>query len=368
LAHSWRFRRWRHVLSALLPRPRITLVETSVPYVLRRSLAIVPTLVGVLALTFLITHVLPGDPAVFFAANPAADGATVAAIRAKLGLDLPVWRQFFVYLGQVLHGDLGQSITTGQPVTRDLLRLLPASLELTASAFAIAVLVALPLGVAAALRPRSLLDHLCRIVSTVGVSLPTFVTGLLLIYVFYFRLGVAPEPIGRFDPFAVPPPVVTGFLLIDAALARDGAGFVMALKQLALPAATMALFALAPLARMTRAAMISTVRSDFIRTARANGLRWRTIVLTYALRNAMLSVLTTLGMVFSYMLGANVLVEKVFAWPGIGSYALDALMNLDYAPVQGFVLMMAAIFIVINLIIDLAQALIDPRIGFDADA
>ncbi len=337
-------------------------------YFLRRSLGVAPTLAGVLVLTFLITHLLPGDPAVFFASNPAADAGAIAAIREKLGLDLPLWRQFFIYLAEIAHGDLGQSITTGQPVARDLMRLLPASLELTVSAFLIAIALALPLGIAAALRPRSLVDHACRVVSTAGAALPTFVTGLVLIYVFYYLAGIAPEPIGRADPFAVAPPSVTGFLLVDSLLAGDGAGFVMAAKHIMLPALTMALFALAPLARMTRAAMIGALNAEFIRAARANGLSRGTIVFSYAFRNAMLPVVTTLGMVFSYMLGANVLVEKVFAWPGIGSYTLDALMSLDYAPVQGFMLAMAAIFVAINLLIDVAYALIDPRARFDADA
>jgi peptide/nickel transport system permease protein len=337
-------------------------------HLLRRCLGAPPTLAGVLILTFLITHLLPGDPAVFFASNPAADAGSIAAIREKLGLDLPLWRQFLIYLADVAHGDLGQSITTGQPVARDLIRLLPASLELTISAFVVAIAVALPLGVAAALRPGSLVDHACRLISTAGVSLPTFVTGLLLIYVFYFVLGIAPEPIGRTDAFAIAPPTVSGFLLIDTLLARDFQGFVMAARQIVLPSLTMALFALAPLARMTRASMIGALGAEFIRTARANGLAWRTIVLTYAFRNAMLPIVTSLGMVFSYMLGANVLVEKVFAWPGVGSYTLDALMGLDYAPVQGFMLLMAAIFVAINLMIDLAYALIDPRAEIDADA
>ena len=337
-------------------------------YVLRRGYGVAPTLAGVLVVTFLITHCLPGDPAVFFASNPSMDAGAVAAIREKLGLDLPLWRQFFLYVAQVAHGDLGQSITTGQPVARDLMRLLPASMELTICAFALANLIALPLGIAAALRPRSLMDHACRIISTAGVSLPTFVTGLVLIYVFYYLADIAPEPIGRIDAFAVPPPRVTGFFLVDTLLSGDARGFVMAAKQIVLPALTMALFALAPLASMTRAAMLGVLSADFIRAARANGLSASTIVFTYAFRNAMLPVVTTLGMVFSYMLGANVLVEKVFAWPGIGSYTLDALMALDYAPVQGFMLMMAAIFVAINLLIDVVYALIDPRAELDADA
>jgi ABC-type dipeptide/oligopeptide/nickel transport system permease component len=246
-------------------------------------------------------------------------------------------------------------------VLNDLLARLPASAELTLAAFALAVLVAVPLGIAAALRPNSLLDHACRVVGTVGVSLPTFVTGLLLIYLFYYILKISPEPMGRLDPFLTGPPRLTGFFTLDALLTGDVETFWSALAQLVLPAATMAIFAMAPLTRMTRAAMLGTLGSEFIRTARAHGLGWRRIVLSYALRNAMLPIVTALGMVFSYMLGANVLVEKVFAWPGIGSYALDSLLALDYAPVQGFMLVMATIFVLVNLVIDLLYAVIDPR-------
>jgi peptide/nickel transport system permease protein len=332
-------------------------------FLVRRLLGMIPTLAGVVIATFLLTRLLPGDPAVFFASNPAADAATVEAIRMHLGLDQPMWRQFIIYVGQLLQGDLGNSITTGQPVARDMLQRLPASAELTFLAFFLAVAVALPLGILAALRPGSLIDHLCRLIATAGVSLPTFVSGLLLIYLFYYLLGLSPEPIGRLDPFATAPPTVTGFLLIDAPLAGDWEGFRSAFQQLILPSMTMALFALAPLARMTRASMLGTLNSEFIRTARANGLRWHKVVLSYALRNAMLPIVTTLGLVFSYMLGANVLVERVFAWPGVGSYALDSLLSLDYAPVQGFMLVMAAIFVLVNLLVDLAYALVDPRAG-----
>ncbi len=332
-------------------------------FLLRRLLGVVPTLFGVVVAAFILTRLLPGDPAVFFANSVTADAATIEAVRQKLGLDQPLWQQFLIYGGQLLRGDLGNSIGTGQPVAVDLLRLLPASAELTLVAFALAVLVAVPLGIAAALRPGSVVDHICRLVSTAGVSLPTFVTGLLLIYIFYYQLGVAPEPIGRIDPFAILPRRITGFLLVDTLLGGDKEGFVLAAQQIVLPAMTMALFALAPLARMTRASMLGVLGSEFIRTARANGLRKRKIVVSYALRNALLPIVTTLGMVFSNMLGANVLVERVFAWPGIGSYALDSLIALDYAPVQGFMLLMATIFVAVNFVIDITYAVIDPRTG-----
>ena len=337
-------------------------------FVMRRLVGVVPTLFGVVLVTFLLTRLLPGDPAVFFASGPTADAASIQAVRERLGLDQPLWRQFLIYLGGLARGELGLSIGTGQPVLSDLAQRLPASAELTLVAFFLAIAVALPLGIAAALNPRGLVDHACRLISTAGVSLPTFVTGLLLIYVFYYQAGVAPEPIGRLDPFGIMPPSVTGFLLVDTLLAGDTDGFRSAFAQLVLPSVTMAIFALAPLARMTRAAMLGALGSEFIRTARANGLRWRTIVVSYALRNALLPIVTTLGMVFSYMLGANVLVERVFAWPGVGSYALDSLLALDYAPVQGFMLVMAFIFVLVNLLVDIAYALIDPRTGLLDDA
>lgn len=328
-----------------------------------RLLSAVPTLFGVVMVTFLLTRVLPGDPAVFFASNPAMTEADIAAVRESLGLDKSLYEQFVIYLGDLAQGDLGRSIATGQPVTAELARRLPASAELTLLAFVLAVGVAVPLGLVAALRPGSLVDHAARLIATLGVSMPTFVTGLLLIYVFYFLAGVVPEPIGRLDPFLFEPDRVTGFLTLDALLAGDGQVFVAALHQMLLPATTMALFALAPLARMTRASMIAALGSEFIRSARAAGLSRGRIVVVYALRNAMLPVVTTMGMVFSYMLGANVLVERVFSWPGIGAFAIDSIVNLDYAPLQGFMLVMAAMFIVVNLIVDIVTAAIDPRAG-----
>jgi peptide/nickel transport system permease protein len=223
-----------------------------------------------------------------------------------------------------------------------------------------------PLGILAATKPNSILDHTCRIVSTAGVSLPVFFTGLILVYVFYYLLGWAPAPLGRLDVFFVPPPQFTGFYLIDSLLAGDLETFWASLKQLILPALTLAIFSLAPIARMTRASMLAVLSSDFVRTARASGLSSFTVIITYAFRNAMLPVITTLGMVFSFLLGANVLVEKVFAWPGIGSYAVEALLASDFAPVQGFVLTMAVMYVALNLLIDVLYGVVDPRVRLDA--
>lgn len=329
-----------------------------------RLLQAIPVIIGVVVITFLLTRALPGDPAAYFAGD-AADEASIQQVREALGLDKSMPEQFLRYVGDLLRGDLGTSLSTGQPVIDDLARRLPASLELTLTALLLSCLVAIPLGVMAATAPGSWKDHLCRMFVTAGVSLPTFFTGILLIYVFYFVLEIAPAPLGRLDFIFIEPDAVTGFYLIDSALAGDWETFGGAAKQLILPACTMALFTLAPIARMTRAAMLAAMSSDYIRTARAAGLTRQTVLMRYAFRNAMLPVVTTLGMVFSFALGANVLVEKVFAWPGIGSYAVDALVASDYAAVQGFVLTMALLFVTLNLLIDLAYAAIDPRIGFD---
>jgi len=331
----------------------------------RRLALAVPGLVGVLLVTFLLNRALPGDPAAFFA-GPAATREAIEQIRTRLGLDQPLPQQFVYYVRDLVRGDLGTSLTTGQPVLRDLVGRLPASLELTLAGLLLAIAVALPLGVLAATRPGSWIDHLARLLTTAGVSLPIFFTGLLLVYVFYFLLGWAPAPLGRLDVFTTPPRSVTGFLVLDAVLAQDAPLAWAVLKQLALPALTLGLFAMAPIARMTRAAMLGALGSDFVRTARASGLAPSTVLVTYALRNALLPVVTLLGMVFSFLLGANVLVEKVFAWPGIGSYALEALIASDYAPVQGFVLMMATLYVFLNLAIDVLYGFLDPRVRIEA--
>jgi peptide/nickel transport system permease protein len=331
----------------------------------QRLLGALPNIAGVIVITFILTRALPGDPAAYFAGGAATQEA-VDQVREQLGLNKPLVEQFFAYLGALARGDLGLSLTTGQPVLQELLARLPASLELVLIALLAACAVALPLGVLAATRPGSWIDQLCRILTTAGVSLPTFFTGLLLAYVFYFLLGWAPSPLGRLDPMFSPPPAVTGFFVIDGLLAGDPALAWAAAKQLVLPVATMALFVLAPIARMTRASMLAVLSADFVRTARASGLSSGTVLVTYALRNALLPVVTTLGMVFGFMLGSSVIVEKVFAWPGVGSYAIDALTASDYAPVQGFVLAMGILFVLLNLLVDVLYVLIDPRVEVQA--
>jgi ABC-type dipeptide/oligopeptide/nickel transport system permease component len=331
----------------------------------KRLLTVIPTLIGVVIVTFLLTRVLPGDPAVYFA-GPAATPQSIAEIRKSLGLDRSLPDQFAHYVNDLAHGNFGNSLSTGQSVASEITSRLPASAELTFFGLFLSIAIAVPLGIVAAVKQGSWVDHICRIVATAGVSLPVFFTGLLLVYVFYFNLGWSPAPIGRLDAFATAPRDITGFYLIDSLLTGDLETFRASFSQLILPAFTLGIFSLAPITRMTRASMLAVLASDFVRTARASGLSDRTVIVTYAFRNAMLPVVTTLGMVFSFLLGANVLVEKVFAWPGIGSYAVEALLQSDFAPVQGFVLTMAVLYVALNLLIDILYGVIDPRVRLEA--
>ena len=332
--------------------------------ILRRLVGAIPNIIGVIIVTFLLTRALPGDPAAYFA-GPSATTEAIEQVRKQLGLDKGMATQFGLYIRDLAKGDFGNSLSTGQPVASEIRSRLPASLELTLCGLIFACSIAIPLGVLAATRPGSWVDHLCRVLATAGVSLPTFFTGLLLAYVFYFLLGIAPSPVGRLDVSFPAPPTVTGLYLLDSLIARDGETFFAAAKQLILPSITLGLFVMAPLMRMTRASMLGVLSSDFVRTARASGLPSNTVLYKYAFRNALLPIVTTLGMVFSFLLGSNVLVEKVFAWPGIGSYVIEALVSSDYAPVQGFVLTMALVYVALNLTIDVAYGLIDPRVGIE---
>jgi peptide/nickel transport system permease protein len=330
-----------------------------------RLLAAIPTLIGVIVVTFGLTRLLPGDPAAYFA-GPAATAQSIEETRHRLGLDRSVPEQFVLYVEGLARGDLGASLTSGQTVLDDLRNRLPASLELTLGALILALGLGIPLGIGAALKPGGLTDRLCSFVSTVGQATPTFFLGLLLVFVFYYLLGWAPAPLGRLGVIYAAPDEITGFWSIDAALAGDWELFGAVLGQLVLPVVTLALFGLGPLARITRAGMIEVLAGDFVRTARAAGLPRRKVLWTYAFRNALIPVLNTAGMVFSYMLGASVLVEKVFGWPGIGAYAIDAVLASDFAPVQGFILAMALLYLLLNLMIDVAASLLDPKVRFDA--
>jgi ABC-type dipeptide/oligopeptide/nickel transport system permease component len=327
----------------------------------KRLMGSLPNVFGIVVITFLLTRALPGDPAAFFA-GPAGTQEAVDQVREKLGLNRSLPEQFWIYLKDLSRGDLGQALSSGLPVREELITRLPASIELVLASLLFALVIAVPLGIAAARHPNSWVDHLCRLLTTAGVSLPTFFTGLLLAYVFYYLLGWAPSPLGRLDPYLTSPKAITGLYTLDSLLSGDIKLFLASLKQMILPVLTLGIFVLAPLARMTRASMLSVLSADFVRTARASGLSSTTVLVRYAFRNALLPVVTTMGMVFSFLLGMSVIVEKVFAWPGVGAFALEALIANDYAPVQGFVLTMAVLYTVLNLCIDLLYVVIDPRV------
>lgn len=328
----------------------------------KRLLLAIPTLIGVLVISFSLTRALPGDPAVYFA-GAMADETSIQQVREQLGLDRSLPYQFLAYCQNLAQGEFGQSLSTGQSVGSEIRSRLPASLELTLFGLFLALIVAIPLGILAALKPNTWVDHICRILVTSGASTPIFFSGLFLMFVFYYLLGWAPSPVGRLDLIYLSPPHVTGFYTIDSLLIGDGETFWAALSQLVLPSSTLALCALAPIARMTRSSMITALESEYIKAAKANGISARVRIYVYALQNASLPLLTVIGLVFGFLLGGNVLVEKVYSWPGIGTFAIDALISSDYAAIQGFVLIMAVLFVTLNLLIDILYTLFDPRMG-----
>ncbi|MEX0277558.1 MAG: ABC transporter permease, partial [Ruegeria sp.] len=291
-----------------------------VRYIAFSILSAIPIVIAMVIITFVLMRVLPGDPAVFFSAGPFAGEETIEELRAKLGLDEPLYVQIWLYFRDIASGDWGRSLLVNRPVYDVLMERLPASLELTLLATLLALLVALPLGVLSALRAGTWIDHVARLLSTVGAAIPIFVTALVLVLVFYYLLDWVPEPVGRIDIFTPAPTAVTGFFLIDSLIEGNWEAFRSAAGRIFLPAVTMGILMTSPLTRMTRGSMLAVLHSDFIRTARAAGLSSWTINFRYALRNALIPVLTTMSLIFSFALGANVLVEKVFAWPGVGSF------------------------------------------------
>ena len=279
-----------------------------------------------------------------------------------MGLDQPMAVQYWRYVRGLAHGDLGESHTTGRPVLEDLLQRVPATLELTLAALAVALVIGIPLGVVAAVRRDGWVDHLSRLLGVGGVAMPTFWTGLLALYVFFYALGVAPPPLGRLATGITPPPRITGLLTIDALVAMDGRALASALHQLVLPALVLGFSVMAPLTRMVRATMLEVLESDYIKAAWAAGLPRRTVIYGDALRNCMIPVITLLGVVFGFLMAGNVVVESVFAWPGIGNYAVAAMMSKDSGPIQSFVLFVGVVYVFVNLAVDLVYGLVDPRI------
>jgi peptide/nickel transport system permease protein len=330
-------------------------------YLLHRLLLVIPTLIGVTVISFAITYLLPGNPALV-KAGPLATPEYVRDMERRMGLDQPVYVQYWRYVQGVLRGDLGESTATGRPVIEDFVQRVPATLELTLASLLIAVAVGIPLGVLSAVHRDSVIDHVSRVAGVTGVAMPSFWTGLLLLYVFFYLLGLAPAPLGRLSPGVTPPPTITGLYVVDSLLTGHRQALLSSLHQLMLPAATLGFAVMAPLTRMVRATMLEILESDFIKAAWAAGLPRRRVVYGDALGNALVPVITLLGVIFGFLMAGNVVVEIVFAWPGIGNYAVTSLMTKDPAPIQSFVLFVALVYVLVNLGVDLLYGLADPRI------
>ncbi len=329
-------------------------------HVAQRTMLSIVSLFGAILFTFFMTHMLPGNPVLVRAGYKIPE--TIKALEQQMGLDKPLPVQFKDYITGLAYGNLGQSWFTGNPVTTDLRERLPASLELALFSTILALTIGLPLGIVSATKRDSAWDHLSRILGVVSISMPVFWLGLLLIYVFYYRFHWAPAPMGRFTTFGEPPHKVTGLLTVDSLIAGDLVACKDALRHLLLPGITLSLVVMVPIMRMTRATMIEVMGQSYIRTARAAGLSSRQIVFQDALRNSLINILTISGMVLGYLIGGAVLVEKVFSWPGLGQYVWNAMLQNDYAAVQGFMLAVTTIYIVINWAIDLLYGVIDPRV------
>ena len=326
---------------------------------LRRLAWFVPTLLGLLTVTFVISRVIPGDP-VALVAGDTATPAQVEALRRQLGFDRPLPIQFVSYVGRLLRGDMGTSLYTTRPISDDLASRLPATIELTLVAMAFSVVVGIPLGVVSALWRNSVLDHALRVITVSGLAIASFWLGIMLQLLFAMRLGWMPLN-GRLQGF--PPRGVTGLFVVDAVLEWDGAALGAALAHLALPTATLAFPALATLVRFTRAGVLDVMQSNSVLYERAMGLPRSVIVWKYILRSALTSTVTQIGLLFGILLAGAVVTETVFDWPGIGTYAVNSIMRSDYNGVMGFTVWAGAIFMAVNLLVDIVQTFVDPRVG-----
>ncbi|HCT4437516.1 TPA: ABC transporter permease [Klebsiella aerogenes] len=327
----------------------------------QRCWGLILVVAGVCVITFIISHLIPGDPARLLAGDRASD-EIVRHIRQQLGLDLPLWQQFARYVDALLHGDLGTSIRTGRPVLEDLKTFFPATLELAFCALLIALLVGIPLGVLSAVYRNRWTDHLVRLMALTGISTPAFWLGLGVIVLFYGKLDWLPGS-GRLDDWFDPPTRVSGFYLLDSLLEGNVEVFFNALQHLILPAATLAFVHLGIVARQIRSAMLEQLNEDYIRTALASGLPKFTIVVRYALPNALIPSITVLGLALGDLLYGAVLTETVFAWPGMGAYVVSSIQALDFPAVMGFAIVVSFAYVLVNLVVDLLYLWIDPRMG-----
>ncbi|MGC5249512.1 ABC transporter permease [Gordonia sp. DT219] len=328
---------------------------------IRRIGGAVLVILGVVTLTFLLTRVFAGDPTNLFA-PPNATQADRNAIRERLGLSDPLPVQYFHYLRDLLKGDLGTSYMTSRPVTSDLFDRLPATAELALYALIIGIVVGVSVGVLSAVFEGSIFDKLTRVITAAGLALPQFWVALMLLWIFFVSLGISPGPTGRLPIGMDPPTHVTGFYLIDSLLTGNFSTFGAAAAQLCLPVLTLGYSVFAPIARGARSAMTHALKADYVRTAHALGISRHRVWFVYALRNALLPVITMLAGTVAWAFSGSVLVEGAFGWPGVGQYALNALEQSDFPAVQGFVLYAAILYVVVYQLLDVAYGFADPRI------
>jgi peptide/nickel transport system permease protein len=331
-------------------------------YVLRRLILVPPLLLGVTLVAFVLSHSVPADPvAAHLGQSALLDPEIVAAFKREWGLDKPLHEQYLAYLANLAHGNMGRSIVSKRPVEEDLAQYLPNTVLLATAAILIAVVLGVPLGMVSAVKRNAPIDHLVRAVALIGVSMPVFWLALVSLFLFYYRLDWMPGP-GMLDNRFVAPPSVTGFLPIDALLVGDWGVFWNSLHHLILPAMVLSSFSIGLIARVTRSSMLEILSQDYMRTARAKGLKERIVVTRHALRNALIPTLTVIGLAYGNQLGGAVLTETIFSWPGVGRYAYQAASSLDFPAIMGVTMLIAAIYIGVNLIVDILYGVLDPRI------
>ncbi len=333
-------------------------------FILRRLFLMVPLMIGITLIAFLISHSVPGDPvAAHLSQKAMEDPVIVAQFRAQWGLDKPLWEQYIIYLSKLVQGDMGTSIRTHRPVLDDLRQFLPASAELAVGATLFGLLVGIPFGIISAIKQDKLIDHVVRVVSLVGVSAPVFWLALISLYVFYFRLGWLPGP-GRLDPGMEldVKATITGIYVIDSLLRGDFPTLGVALKHLVLPVLVLGSSTLGIVTRMTRSSVLEVLTQDYVRTARSKGLTERAVLTRHVLRNSLIPTITVIGLSFGGILAGTVLTETIFTWPGIGRYAYQSCITLDFPAIMGVSILIAIIFSVVNLLVDISYAFLDPRL------
>jgi peptide/nickel transport system permease protein len=333
-------------------------------FVFYRLFLSIIALLGVVIAVFLITRLLPSNPAAL-RAGPMASEQLIKSLEKEMGLDKPLYSQFGDYLNSLAHLDLGTSWRTSEPVKEELARRLPATIELALTAFLFATIVGTILGCVAAINSGNIIDQIIRILATLGSSVASFWLALVGVFVFYSSLKWAAAPVGRLAIGATSPVGGTGLFIIDSIISGNASLLKDSASHLWLPALALGLVSCAPTIKMSRAAMKDVLKSDYIRTARAIGIPMSQIYFKDALGNAAITILTSLGMTFGYMMSGNLIIEQVFSWPGIGFYAWKAMITNDFNVVQGFVLLIACIYIFVNLLVDILYAVLDPRIRLE---